>query len=231
MRTKLPDELLKELDSLMERLNKGEVEDRQLVITRLMDYERQGKLPLAALLEMAGEQNPTPAMYAIGALGRSKQPAAVEKLLELAGEYRARHPMFTETVIDALGETGDKAATVVLLDFLGVKSGWKSKLFGKLKKDEPTEEEKRFRTYVVLPAIRALAKLADPRCADALTQYLDHEDSLVRRHAIQGIVKCGLTALIPRLQNIAEQDANEMVREAAAVAVVAMQTPPPELIN
>jgi HEAT repeat protein len=222
---------LKELDSLMERLNKGEVEERQTVITRLMDYEKVGKIPLEALLEMADEENPTPAMYAVSALGRSKQPAAVAKLLELAEQYRTRHPMFTETVIDALGEAGDKAATVVLLDFLGIKSGWKSKLFGKLKKDEPTEEEKRFRTYVVLPAIRALAKLADPRSADALSQYLDHEDHLVRWHAVQGIVKCGQTALIPRLQQLAAKDPNDLVREAAAIAVDSMKTPPPQLIN
>jgi HEAT repeat protein len=231
MAVRLPEEMIKELDGMMERLNKGDVDERQAVITRLMDYEKQGKIPVEVLLEMADEENVTPAMYAISALGRSRHPAAVGKLLELAEQYRSRHPMFTETVVDALGETGDKAATVLLLDFLGIRSGWKNKLLGKLKKEEPAEEEKRFRIYITLPAIRALAKLADPRAADALSQFLDHEDSLVRWHAVQGIVKCGLTNLIPRLQQLAANDPNDLVREAAAIAVDSMQTPPPELIN
>ena len=231
MRARLPEELIKELDTLMERLNRGGVDERQAVITRLMDYERIGKLSLGILLDMADEENPTPAMYAVGALGRSKQPAAVAKLLALAAQYRERHPMFTETVVDALGETGDKAATTVLLDFLGVKGGWKHKLLGKLKKDEPSEEEKNFRAYIVLPAIRALAKLADPRAAEALEQYLAHGDALVRWHAIQGIVKCGLTQFIPRLQQMGANDSSELIREAAQIAVETMQTPPPKFIN
>lgn len=231
MRARLPEELIKELDTLMERLNRGDVDERQAIITRLMDYEKMGKLSLGVLLEMADEENPTPAMYAVGALGRNKQPAAVAKLLALAAQYRERHPMFTETVVDALGEAGDKAATTVLLDFLGVKGGWKHKLLGKLKKDEPTEEEKHFRAYIALPTIRALAKLADPRAAEALEQYLDHEDSLVRWHAIQGIVKCGLTQYIPRLQKMGANDPQELIREAALIAVESMQTPPPKFIN
>jgi HEAT repeat protein len=223
--------LIKELDALMERLNRGDVDERQVVIKKLMDYERIGKLSLGVLLEMADEENPTPAMYAVGALGRSKQPAAVNKLLALAGQYRERHPMFTETVVDALGEAGDKAATNVLLDFLGVKGGWKQKLLGKLKKEEPSEEEKGFRTYITLPAIRALAKLADPRAAEALEQYLGHEDSLVRWHAIQGIVRCGLTQFIPHLQKIGANDPADLIREAAQIAVESMQTPPPKFVN
>lgn len=233
MPVRLPEELIKELDHMMDRLNKGDVDERQFINSRLIDYEKSGKIPLDALLEMADEANPTMSMYAVGALGRSRHPAAVQKLLDLAGDYRTRHPMFTETVVDALGETGDKAATMLLMDFLGVKSGWKNKLLGKLslKKEEPTEEEKGFRTYIVLPAMRALAKLADPRAAEAFTAYLEHEDPLVRWHAIQGIVACGLTDLIPRLQQIGEKDANELVREKARIAVESMRSPPPRLVN
>jgi HEAT repeat protein len=233
MLARLPEELIKELDHMMERLNKGDVDERQFINTRLLDYEKSGKIPLEALLEMADEGNPTMSMYAVGALGRSKHPAAVQKLLALAEDYRTRHPMFTETVVDALGETGDKAATMLLMDFLGVKSGWKNKLRGKfsLKKEEPTEEEKAFRTYIVLPAIRALAKLADPRAAEAFAACLEHDEALVRWHAIQGIVACGLTDFIPRLQQIGEKDGNDLVRERAQIAVESMRTPPPRLVN
>jgi HEAT repeat protein len=232
MPVRLPEELLKELDHMMDRLNKGDVDERQFINTRLIDYEKSGKIPLDALLEMADEGNPTMSMYAVGALGRSRHPAAVQKLLELAGQYRTRHPMFTETVVDALGEAGDKAATMLLMDFLGVKSGWKNKLLGKLaRKDEPSEEEQGFRKYIVLPAIRALAKLADPRAEPVFVACLEHDEPLVRWHAIQGIVACGLTGFIPQLQKIGEQDANELVREKARIAEESMRSPPPRLIN
>src|SRR5579862_7263816 len=79
MAVRLPEEMIKELDGMMERLNKGDVDERQAVITRLMDYEKQGKIPVEVLLEMADEENVTPAMYAISALGRSKHPAADRK--------------------------------------------------------------------------------------------------------------------------------------------------------
>lgn len=233
MPEQMSEDLIKELDHMMERLSKGDVDERQNIITRLIDYEKAGKLPLSALLDMADEANPTMAMYAVGALGRSKQPAAVQKLIALAEDYRTRHPMFTETVVDALGETGDKAGTQLLMHFLGVKSGWKSKLLGKLalKKDETSEEEKGFRTYIVLPAIRALAKLGDPRAAQAFSQFLDHEEPLVRWHAIQGIVGCGLTEFIPKLAHKGEADPNDLVREAAQIAVENMQSPPPKMVN
>ena len=234
MRVRLPEALIKELDALMERMRHGEVEERQAVVARLTDYERSGTIPLEALIEMADEDDPTAAMYAVGALGRSQQPAAVIKLLALAGQYRERHPMFTETVVDALGEAGDKAATKVLLDFLGVKRGWRGSLLGllgKLRKKQATEQEKAFRAYIVLPAIRALAKLADRRAAEALGQYLNHEDPLVRWHAIQGIVKCGRTEFIPRLERMGSNDSAELIREAARIAVQSMQTPPPEFVN
>lgn len=231
MRARLPEALIKELDSLMERMQHSEVEERQTIVARLMDYERSGTLPLEALIEMADEENPTAAMYAVGALGRSQQSAAVNKLLGLAGQYRERHPMFTETVVDALGEAGDKAATKVLLDFLGVKRGWGSRLLGRFRKKRVTEQEKAFRTYIVLPAIRALAKLADPRAAEALGQFLNHEDSLVRWHAIQGIVKCGRTEFIPRLERMGSDDPADLIREAARIAVQSMQSPPPEFVN
>lgn len=233
MPARMSEEVIKELDQMMDRLNKGDVDERQLITTRLLDYEKSGKIPLEALLEMADEDNPTIAMYAVGALGRSRHPAAVLKLVALAEQYRTRHPMFTETVVDALGETGDKAATPLLLDFLGVKSGWKSKLLGKfsLKKEEQTEEEKGFRTYVALPAIRALAKLGDPRAAEAFGVCLEHEDSLVRWHAVQGIVACGLTDFIGRLARMGQGDADALVREAAQIAVERMQSPPPRMVN
>jgi len=233
MPARMTEEVLKELDQMMDRLNKGDVDERQLITTRLIDYEKSGKITVAALLEMADEGNPTMAMYAVVALGRSKHPAAAQKLIDLAEEYRTRHPMFTETVVDALGETGDKAATPLLMEFLGIKSGWKSKLLGKfsLKKEEPSEEEKGFRTYIALPAMRALAKLADPRAAEAFSAYLEHEDSLVRWHAVQGIVACGLTDFIGRLARMGQSDPDALVREAAQIAVERMQSPPPQMVN
>jgi HEAT repeat protein len=233
MQERMSEDVIKELDQMMDRLNKGDVEERQLILTRLIDFEKSGQIPVSALLQMADEANPTMAMYAVGALGRSKHPAGVTKLIALAEEYRTRHPMFTETVVDALGETGDKAATLLLMDFLGIKSGWKSKLLGKfaLKKEEPTPEEQAFRNYIVLPTIRALAKLSDPRAADAFSALLNHADNLVRWHAIQGIVACGLTDYVPQLAQIGQKDPNALVREAALIAVERMQSPPPPMVN
>ncbi|HUJ74124.1 MAG TPA: HEAT repeat domain-containing protein [bacterium] len=233
MKPKMPQALVQELNELMERRQKGSPPERQAVLTRLTDYERSNKIPLPFILEMADDANPSISMYAIGALGRSGKPEAVQKLLAMAQAHAQGHPLFLETIVDALGEAGDHAATPVLLELLGIKTGWKSKLLGKLsvKKDDEGAAQERFKAYFTLPIVRTLAKLQDPKCGEAFGLFLGHEDPLVRWHSIDGIVRTGLTSYIPRLKEMAQQDENELVREMAAIAVGKMEKPSPVLVN
>jgi HEAT repeat protein len=225
--------LIVELDTLFLRLSKGDVDERGAAMSRLISYEQAGKLPLESILEMAEEDNPAVSMYAISALGRSRNPRAVSKLLEMAQAHRAGNALFLETIIDALGDAGDPEATALLLEFLGIKLGWKNKLLGKLsfKKDELSEEEVQRRDALALPIVRALEKIHDPRSAEALWMLLDSDDPLVRWHAIQTVLKCELTEFVAKLRGFAEHDTSPLVKEMAQIALAKLETIPQHLDN
>ncbi len=232
MAMKLPKELIAELDKLFEDLTKPDPELRRLAMSRLNNYEQAGKIPLEALIDLAGAPHPAISMYAIGALGRSKRPEAVERLLALTQEHRAGNVLFLETIIDALGDAGGKAATEPLLELLGIKLGWKNKLLGRLslKKEEVTPEDERLRAQLALPIVRALEKIQDPKAAEALWLCVDSEDPIVRWHVIQAVMKCELTEFNSKLKTLAEHDSSEIVREMAQIALTKLG-PLPEPLN
>lgn len=225
-------ETLKELDSLLEVIAKGSPEARQAVTTRLLGYEKSGRVPFSALLALADEANPSVAMYAIAALGRSKRPEAVMKLTELLERHREANPLFLETVVDALGETGDASAGPVLLAAIGVStSGWTGKLlsrFARKKEDQAALERRRER--LILPVLRAVEKLVDGKTAPHLRPFLDHADPFVRWHAIQALVAAQARQFNDRLRAMAQHDENELVRELAGIALTKL-TPLPERLN
>jgi HEAT repeat protein len=225
-------ETLKELDGLLDVMAKGSPEARQAVTTRLMGFEQSGRVPFSALLTLADEANPSVAMYAIAALGRSKRPEAVKKLAELLERHREGNPLFLETVVDALGETGDTSAGPALLAAIGINTaGWSGKLLSRLsrkKADEAAIERRRER--LTLPVLRALEKLVDGKTAPHLRPFLDHNDPFVRWHAIQALVAAQARQFNDRLRAMAQQDDNELVREMAGIALAKL-APLPERLN
>lgn len=220
MTEKLPKELIEELDGLMARLMRGNADERAQAMNRLTSLERSGRIPLSLLLDMAEESNPSVAMYAVGALGRNGGREAVAKLVALASGFRDANALMVETLVDALGETGSAEATPVLLEIIGRGGGWGRKLLGRLsrkKKEAADAEQERFRAYMLLPVVRALEKIGDPKAIDAIADLLEHRDPLIRCHVIRTFINAG--ARNPKLQHLAEHDPNQMVKEVAQIAV------------
>jgi HEAT repeat protein len=233
MTLKLPRHVIDELDGLVEELSRNDPQRRESALVKLTDNERSGRVPLPVLLEMAGDERPTLSMYAISALGRNGGPAAVNKLLELLEAKREGNALLVETIVDALGECGSATAAPALLGLLGMRTGWTNKLFNrKARREEPVAEaELRLREYLTLPVIRALARIADPKTAALLGDYLAHPDPLVRWHAIQNLRQSKLTDFNDRLKRIAEQDQSALVRELASIALEQLNPLPPNLNN
>lgn len=235
MALKLTKRLMTELDSLMEKLAKGDPDDRREAITRLQSYEQSGKIPLESLLEMADEKNMTMSMYGITALGRNGSSQAVQKLCGLLEKNREGNVVFLESLVDALGATGHKNAGPVLLELVGINVTRKGKLLkwlGRNKnKNEDDEAQTRLQEYLALPVARAVENLLDPMAASALSTFLDHTDPLVRWHAIQALLKTKVPDFNGKLQELSEKDPNSMVKEAAEIALLDLAPLPPPLNN
>lgn len=232
MSTKLPKALIKELDELMRQLLRGNADERGTAMTRLLAFEQAGKISLGLLTEMAENSNPTAAMYAIGALGRNGHSDAVKQLLALASRHREGNPLLLETVVDALGEAGSKAATPVLLGLIGTGGSWKNRLMGKIsrRKESSGANEERFRAYMLLPVMRAIEKIGDPKAAEAIGDFLEHKDPLVRCHAIRTFMNSGVASRSQTLQKLADSDPIDIVKELAAIALSKL-SPLPEHLN
>ncbi len=232
MNFKLPKEIIQELDRQIVKLSSKEPEERMEAMARLVTYEQSGKIPFEALTELAGEANPSMAMYGIMALGRKKSAPAAERLAELARQHRTGNRLFLETIIDALGDAGQKLATPVLLDLIGIKFGiWarmRTRLKGRDDKEAPAQAKQR--ELLLLPIVRALEKLDDPRAAEAISPFLDHGDPLIRWHVIQSLQRCRVTQFNGRLRELAEGDTSDLVREAASMALTTLE-PLPEHLN
>ncbi len=233
MTIKLPRALLVELDNLIEKLAKGNLSDRDLAMSRLVSYENSGKIPLSALIELAGEANPSMAMYGIMGLGRNKTNPAVNKLIDLAKEHREGNVLFLQTIVDSLGEAGNKAAAPVLMDLIGIGGGLKEKMKGwfsrKAEAANPAQEKRH--EHLLLPVVRALDKVADKKTALALAPFLDHMDSLLRWHAIEAIRKNKITDFNDKLEQMAAKDINDTVKEAATIALGELDPLPKHLKN
>jgi HEAT repeat protein len=230
---KLPKTLIQELDGLMKQLSQGNAEQRGVAMSRLLAYERSGKIALPLLLEMADETNPSIAMYAITALGRSGHPQAVRKLLALAAAHREGNSLLLETIVDALGETRSKEATPALLELLGLAGSWTSRLLGRFSRrnEEQQARLESLHTRMALPVTRALEKIGDPRAAEALAPFLDHEDPLVRYHTIRAAINAGFARNLERIRQMAESDRDATVKELAQIALTKLASPPDQLRN
>jgi HEAT repeat protein len=232
MALKLPHATIEELDALVEQLGKPDAKLRDDAMLRLGEFERSGRMPLQALLDFSESEQPALAMYAISALGRNGEPAAVKKLIELTERHRSGNLLFLEQLVDALGETRNVGASGLLLGLLGIRKGWSGKLFGRRsRKDEEEAAAEPNRAQITLPVLRALEKIEDPKAAQLLGEYLSHAEPLVRWHAIQNLVKCNVTEFLERLKEMAERDDNDLVREAASIAVDRLEPLPPNLNN
>ena len=232
MAFKLPRDVLEELDLLIDKLARGAPDARQDAISRLQGHEQSGRIPLDAIVDLAVDSNPSLAMYAIQALGRNGSPGAAARLIELLERERSGNPIMLETIVDALGETGQKSGAQALLGLLGMKYGWKARVMGWLKeKKKGAPENTRQQTFLTLPVVRALARLADPKAAEAGAAFLEHEDPLVRWHAIQGLLKTRVTEFNGALERISREDPNEMVKEAAGIALEELSPLPRHLNN
>jgi HEAT repeat protein len=234
MSQKLPKELIKELDELSVQLTKGTPEERDVAMSRLGEYEKSGTISIDVLMDMAGHVDPSLRMYAIMALGRNGSARAVRKLQEMAQELDTGNVLLLETVVDALGQTGDKEVIPLLLSLLGIQTkGWTSRLLGRLgkRKDEPSREQLRRRDHLTLPVIRALEKIPDAQAAELLGEYLEHDDPFVRWHTIQILVKTNFGGYNDSLKRMAESDQNNLVREMAEIALQKIQGLPPHMNN
>ena len=233
MAVNLPRGIAEELDTLVEQLGKPDAKLREKATVRLLEHERAGRVPLAALLEFSESDNPSLSMYAISALGRNGEPKAVTRLVEMVERNRDGNALYLEQIIDALGDTHSTDAAGVLLGLLGIRTGWGSKLFGRRgRKEEDEAAQARFRERVTLPVLRALEKIADPKAAQALgAGYLSHQDPLVRWHAVQILLHCNLGDHNAKLREMAEQDADDLVREAASIAIERLEPLPPRMNN
>jgi HEAT repeat protein len=232
MAAKLPRATIEELDGLVEQLAKPEANLRETALVRLTEFERSGRMPLEALLDFCESENPTLSMYAISALGRNGEPAAVKKLIDLAERHRGGNLLFLEQIVDALGEAHSPSASSVLLGLLGIRTGWSKRLFGRRgRKEEEEGESEPNRAQITLPVLRALEKIADPKASALLGEFLTHPEPLVRWHAIQNLVRCNVPDFAERLKELAANDASELVREAAAIAVERLVPLPPNLNN
>jgi len=234
MTVKLPKEVLKELDDLVLLLAKGAAEDRSKAMSRLVSYEQSGKIPFSAMLELASEENINLAMYGIGALGRSKSREGAKKLVELFGKLKDGDPLFLEVLVDAMGESGRVEVLPSLLSLLGFESSWKMKLPkwmpGARKPEDDPFARKRME-FLLLPVMRAIENIPDAKMAHGLTGFLEHQDSLVRWHAVRIMEKNGITDSKPQLLAIAENDPVETVREAARLALDSLAGPLPNHLN
>ncbi len=234
MSQKLPKELIKELDDLSVQLTKGTPEERDIAMSRLGEYEKSGTISIQVLMDMAEHKDPSLRMYAIMALGRNGSAAAVRKLLQMAQALDTANVLLLETVVDALGETGERDAIPQLLGLLGIQTkGWTSRLLGRLgkKKDEPTAEQLRRRDHLTLPVIRALEKIPDPQVAELVGDFLEHQDPFVRWHTIQILVKANFGGHHDTLKRMATADQNDLVREMAEIALQKIQGLPPHMNN
>ena len=233
MTEKLPKALIEELDGLMKEMLHGNAEERGVAMSRLTAYEQSGRISLPLLLEMADEPNPSLSMYAITALGRNGHPQAVKKLGALAAAYREGHTLILEMVVDALGETRSKDAVPALLELLGLGTGWTSRLLGRFsrKNEEQQARAEKLRAQMVLPVTRALEKIGDPRSAEAIGPFLDHEDALVRCHTIGTIMHAGFTRSLDRIRQMAQEDPNPTVKELAQLALNKLAPPTTQVSN
>ena len=235
MAAKLPKRLLEELDRLMDKLAKGDAGARQDAMARLQHYETSGKIPLESLLEMADESNMTMSMYGIAALGRNGSSQAAQKLSKMVAEHREGNVVYLETLVDALGATGQKSAAPVLLELVGINITRTGKLLQWLgcSKNKKQEDEAymRLQEFLTLPVVRAVENLLDPMAASALNGFLDHTDPLVRWHTIQALLKSRVSEFNEKLQELSKSDPNGMVKEAAEIALIDLSPLPPPLNN
>ena len=233
MTEKLPRKLIYELDSMAAKLITAEPEERARLLTHLIRQEESGNVPLSALVAMTeGELNAV-SLYAVGALGRNGQPQAVTHLVRLLQSHQEESPMLLESIVDALGETGDSTASPVLLELLGLQASLDSLLkraqawLGQFSALAPLfkralEQEKKRRSnreMLLLPVIRALGKIKDPQASAKLAPYLEHSDALVRWHTIQNLMHSGHKEFREPLRQLAQHDESDLVREMAAIAV------------
>ena len=228
MTDKLPRKLIQELDNLAHKLVTAAPEERNRILTHLLRYEESGKVPLGALVRMTEEEEVNAvSVYAIEALGRNRQPEAVAQLLRLLQRHRGENYMLLETLVDALGETGSPQGAQPLLELLGFRPMWRSwleRVLPWLRAKEDASARAR-REYLVLPVLRALAKIKEPRASVRLGMFLEHKDPLVRWHTIQNLVNTGRREHLPDLRKMAEQDPNDMVREMASIALEKLEPP------
>lgn len=233
MTIKLTRTTIEELEGLVDQLTKEDPQKRSKAMVRLTDYESTGKIPLEVLINLSQNDHPPLSMYAISALGRNGQPEAVENLIKLFYKHRRSHLLFLETIIDALGETKSSKASGPLLELLGFKTGLVKRLLGgrSKKEDEEGSEARKTKENFILPVLRALEKIQDPKASEKLGEFLDHPDYLVRCHTIQNIQNCRLTGFIGKLKEMSKKDEHELVRESADIAHGYLQPLPPELNN
>ena len=223
MAIKLPKETIDELDRLVTVMMKENPEERERALTLLIEYERSGKIPVSVLLELAAEENAALSMYAISALGRNGSADAVKCLLGLAEKHREGNPLMLEFIIDALGVSKSAEAAPLLLDLIGIKSGLKSKLMEKLGRGKQQEEDaartERLREHILLPVVRALEHIGDPKAVILMEPFLNHSDHLVRWHTIRAIVNAEVQEFNGRLKEMAKKDENELVRDMADLSL------------
>jgi len=227
----LPERVLAELDQLFDNLTRQEEPIRNRAMSRLMEYEKSGSIPLEALIDMTREKNPVVSMYAIGALGRNGSPQAVSRLLEMANKAMSENPLVLETLIEAMGAAKAKETVPFLLEMLGVKTGLK-KLLGKITPKKETDPEKAgLRDFLLLPIVKVLDEIGDPRAPQALEFLLEHEDHLVRWHMVRMVMNAQMAEVSTKIHFMAEHDANELVREMAQLALAKLNPLPPNMNN
>ncbi len=226
MANKLTKKAAEELDKLVHNLKSKEPEERSIAIKRLIDFERSGRVPLESLLQISKEGTPAQVMYAISALGRNSQPAAVNRLMEMLEKNKREHPLLLETIVDALGKAKNKQATEPLLKLLGLRLGATGKLLSKMKKtsaktksSKEDSNQETIRNFVKLPVIRALKNIGDDRVAPLVGYLLEDKDVLVRWHTLEVISLASDFSHLEKIKDMEKNDESHLVKEKASIVL------------
>ena len=226
MANKLSKQTADELQRLMESMKSQNSDERINANKRLIDHERAGRIPLEVLLQISKEGSSAQVMYAISALGRNKQPKAVDRLMEMLEQNKRKHPLLLQSIVDALGDAKDKRATERLLKLLDLRLGKTGKLLNKMKKstgkknDSQEQSDKdAIHNFIKLPVVRALEHIADDRAAPVLGSLLEDEDTLVRWHTLEVISVTSNLDHIAKLKDMQKNDESPLVQEKASIVM------------
>ena len=184
---------------------------------------------LQALLQAVDDETDrvrTEAVYAVGVVGVTSFPAALESdLIKALDHY---DPAVRAAAARVLGRLNLKAAGEPLITAINDSSREvryaAMRSLGAIREPRAVEALTEQLTYYgkgegAWSAIQALARIAHPSSASVLASYLTHKDPFLRRSAAEGLGRIGDTSQVAALLTGAGNDLSEETRAAMAFAL------------